>query len=254
MINLSGKRILVTGVATGIGRAVALKVAAAGAKVAGFDVDRTKGTATMAEAGAAATRFWQVDVTDEAAVVRAIDESAQWLGGLDVLLHVAGVIHGVMADIDDLTTDIWTKVIDVNLTGSFLVAREAARIMKRAGRGAIVLTASGAGVTGGSASIPYAPSKGGVHGLTMVLAMHLAKYGIRVNDVCPGKVDTPMVAAGREQVLRHTGRRPAPPLPDGSGSPFLYEGGLSSPDGVAEVYAFLASDMADYVRGSIFTR
>lgn len=195
-----------------------------------------------------------MDVTDEAAVVRAIDESAQWLGGLDVLLHVAGVIHGVMADIDDLTTDIWTKVIDVNLTGSFLVAREAARIMKRAGRGAIVLTASGAGVTGGSASIPYAPSKGGVHGLTMVLAMHLAKYGIRVNDVCPGKVDTPMVAAGREQVLRHTGRRPAPPLPDGSGSPFLYEGGLSSPDGVAEVYAFLASDMADYVRGSIFTR
>jgi 3-oxoacyl-[acyl-carrier protein] reductase len=126
--------------------------------------------------------------------------------------------------------------------------------MKRAGRGVIVLTASGAGVTGGSASIPYAPSKGGVHGLTMVLAMHLARYGIRVNEVCPGKIDTPLVAKGREEVFRHTGRRPAPPAPDGGGSPFLFEGNLGAPEGVAEVYAFLASDQADYVRGAIFTR
>jgi len=253
MVQLRDKRIIVTGAASGIGRAVAFKVAGYGATLAAFDQNRAAGEAVVAEIGSAA-RFWPVDIADRTAVETAVREAADWMGGLDVLLHIAGIIQGTMADIEDVTAEIWDRVIDVNLTGSFVVARECARIMKRSGRGAIVLTASGAGVTGGSASIAYAPSKGGVHGLAMVLEMHLGKHGIRVNDVCPGKVDTAMIAAGRAEVFRNTGQRPVPPPPGGNGSPFLYEGNLSPPEAVAEVYAFLASDQADYVRGSIFTR
>lgn len=253
MTELTGKRILVTGAASGIGRAVAVKVATYGAQVAALDRDLDSGHATVAAIGPKA-RFWHADITSEAAVTTAVNEAAAWMGGLDVLLHVAGIIEGTMAEIDDITEAVWDRVIDVNLTGSFIVARESAKLMKRAGKGVIVLTASGAGVTGGSASIAYAPSKGGVHGLAMSLAMHLSKYGIRVNDVCPGKVDTAMIKAGREEVFRNTGKRPAPASASGDGSPFLFEGNLSAPDGVAEVYAFLASDQADYVRGSVFTR
>jgi len=253
--DLDGKRIIVTGSASGIGRAVALRVAAGGARVAAFDRDAAAGAATAAaitEAGGTARHF-TVDVADEAAVAAATDTAAAWLGGLDAVLHIAGIIRATMEEIEDLTEATFDHVQDVNLKGSFLVAKHAARIMKPQRHGVIVLTASGAGVLGGSASIAYAPSKGGVHGLAMVLAQHLGKHGIRVNDVCPGKVDTAMIAAGRDEVFRNTGRRPAPPQPDGSGSPFLYEGNLSDPAGVAEVYAFLASDRAALVRGSLFT-
>ncbi len=255
MTDLVGKRIIVTGTASGIGRAVALRVAAGGAHVGAFDRDSAAGAATVAAIAAAGGtgRHYTVDVTQEAAVEAATDAAAAWLGGLDAVLHIAGIISGTMQDIEDLTEAVFDQVQDVNLKGSFLIAKHAARIMKRQGRGVIVLTASGAGVTGGSASIAYAPSKGGVHGLAMALAQHLAKYGIRVNDVCPGKVDTAMIAAGRDEVFRNTGRRPAPAQLDGSGSPFLYEGNLSDPAGVAEVYAFLASDRAALVRGSMFT-
>ena len=253
MVDLSGKRILVTGVASGIGRAVAKKVGAYGATVAAFDRDATGGKAAIAALGDRA-RFRALDITDEAAVTEAVGEAASWMGRFDVLLHIAGVIEGTMAEIDDITDAVWHRVIGVNLTGSFVVARECAKLMRRAGGGVIVLTASGAGVTGGSASIAYAPSKGGVHGLAMSLAMHLAKYNIRVNDVCPGKVDTAMIAAGREQVFRNTGKRPQPASESVDGSPFLFEGNLSPPEGIAEVYAFLSSDQAEFVRGSIFTR
>jgi NAD(P)-dependent dehydrogenase (short-subunit alcohol dehydrogenase family) len=253
--DLDGKRIIVTGTASGIGRAVALRVAAGGARVAAFDRHEAAGAATVAAITAAGgtARHHTVDVAQEETVAAATDEAVAWLGGLDAVLHVAGVISGIMQDIEDLTGAVFDHVQDVNLKGSFLVAKHAARIMKPQRRGVIVLTASGAGVVGGSASIAYAPSKGGVHGLAMALAQHLAKYGIRVNDVCPGKVDTAMISAGREEAFRNTGHRPAPPQPDGSGSPFLYEGNLSDPAGVAEVFAFLASDRAALVRGSIFT-
>ena len=256
MAELEGKRIIVTGAATGIGRATALLVGARGAAVAAFDVNDRDGEAAVAgiEAGGGRGRYWHVDVACEAEVAAGVEAAAAWMGGLDVLLHIAGVIEGVMADIADVDEAIWDRVLDVNLKGSFLMAKHAALAMRRSGGGVIVLTASGAGVTGGSAAIPYAPSKGGVHGLAMVLERHLAADGIRVVDVCPGKVETPLVTAGREEYFRRTGRRPEPAPADGSGSPFLYEGHLSPPEAIAEAYAFLASDRASHVRGSIFTR
>ncbi len=255
MPRLSDKRIIVTGAASGIGRATAICVACYGARVAAFDIDDRgrEAVRTIASAGGVA-RFWRVDVSDETSVSRSVDDACQWLGGLDVLLHIAGVIQGVMVDIADVSETVWDRVVEVNLKGSFLMAKHAAKRMKSAGHGVIVLPASQGGVTGGAASIPYAPSKGGVHGLMLVLAEKLATQGIRVNEVCPGKVDTGMIAIGREEVYQNTGRRPEPAPADGSGSPFLNEGNLSRPEGVAEIYAFLASDEADDIQGSIFTR
>ena len=136
-------------------------------------------------------------------------------------------------------------MVGVNLTGSFLVAKAVVPAMKRAGRGVIILVASGAGVRGGSSSVAYGSSKGAVHGLAMVLEPQLAPLGIRVNDVCPGSLDTPLK---RQNVI--DGAVAHGEDPDAA----LARAGLGDPRGVARVLAFLASDDADYVRGSIFTR
>ena len=139
---------------------------------------------------------------------------------------------------------IWDPVIDVNVKGSYLVSKHVARYMKEQRSGVIVLTSSGSGVLGGSSSYAYGASKGGTHGLAMTLDGHLSRFGIRVNDMLPGELDTPLKVAATEEMLRNTGNRA------------VYErtmANLASPDGVAAVMAFLASDDAAYVRGSIRT-
>jgi NAD(P)-dependent dehydrogenase (short-subunit alcohol dehydrogenase family) len=117
--------------------------------------------------------------------------------------------------------------------------------MRRAGKGTIVLIASGAGVRGGSSSVAYGSSKGAVHGLAMVLEPQLAPHGIRVNDVCPGSLDTPLKRQNVIDGARARGQ---------SADEALAKANLADPIGVARVLAFLASDEADYVRGSVFTR
>ena len=247
MGRLDGKRILVTGAATGIGRATAIRVASDGARVAAFDIEDGSASATLAaieEAGGSA-RYWHVDVTDEAGVSAAVDEAAEWMGGgIDALLHMAGILKGAGLDITKVDDAIWDPVIDVNVKGSYLVSKHVARYMKEQRSGVIVLTSSGSGVLGGSSSYAYGASKGGTHGLAMTLDGHLSKFGIRVHDMLPGELDTPLKVAATEEVLRNTGDRAG------------YErtmANLASPDGVAAVIAFLASDDADYVRGSIRT-
>ncbi len=247
MSRLSGKRILVTGAATGIGRATAIRVASEGARVALFDINDSGASETLTaiEETGGESRYWHVDVADEASVSAAVDEAAGWMdGGLDVLLHIAGVLTGAGLDITEVDDAIWDHVIDVNVKGSFLVCKHAARYMEEQGSGVIVLTSSGSGVLGGSSSVAYGTSKGGTHGLTLVLSEHLSKFGIRVNDVLPGELETPLKLSAMEEILRNTGDRAG------------YErtvANLSAPEGVAAVMAFLASDDADYVRGSIRT-
>lgn len=246
-MSLDGKRIILTGGATGIGRSTAIRVASEGAKVAFFDVndsDADSTLSTITDAGGEA-RYWHVDVVDEAAVQNGVDEAVEWLGGgVDVLLSIAGVLKGAQVPIDEFPTDVWDFVLDINLKGTFLVVKHVTRHMIPAGAGTIIITSSGAGVTGGSSSYAYGSSKGGTHGLTMVLDSHLGKQGIRVNDVLPGSLDTPLK---RAQVAA---------VRDASGDEENYGkmmDNLASPDGVASVMAFLASDEADYVRGSIRT-
>jgi NAD(P)-dependent dehydrogenase (short-subunit alcohol dehydrogenase family) len=247
-VDLKGKRIIVTGAATGIGRATAIRVARDGARVATFDVNDAEAQKTVATIGerGGQSRFWHVDVTMEAQVKDGIAGAVSWLGGgVDVLLHLAGILQGPHVEITDFTEATWDRVIDVNLKGSFLMSKHAAGHMQKAGKGVIVLTASGAGVTGGSSSFAYGSSKGGVHGLAMVMAAALGAKGIRVNDVAPGALATPLKIGQVEESYRRTGDRTA------------YEAAMKSllpPEGVASVMAFLASDDADYVRGTVFTK
>ena len=247
MAMLEGKRVLVTGAATGIGRATSARAASEGARVAMFDIndsDANEAVRTIQDTGGVA-RFWHVDVTADDDVRNAVDEVAQWLGGgIDVLAHLAGILKGSGLDITDVDDAIWDPVIDVNLKGSYIVVKHVARHMIEQRSGVIVLTSSGAGVLGGSSSIAYGASKGGTHGLALTLAGHLSRFGIRVNDILPGNLETPLKLGATEEHLQNTGDR---------GAYDSTMAGLSSPEGVASVIAFLASNDADYVRGSITT-
>ena len=163
MSRLRGKRILVTGAATGIGRATAIRVASEGARVAMFDINDAGATETLAtiEGEGGKARYWHVNIADETAVIAAVDEAAQWMGGgLDVLLHIAGVLHGAGVELTDLDDGIWDPVIDVNVKGSYLMSKHLARYMKAQESGVIVLTASGSGVLEGSSSIAYGHQQG----------------------------------------------------------------------------------------------
>lgn len=245
---LSGKRIIVTGAATGIGRATVLKVASQGARVAALDVNDADGAAVVeaARTSGAACRYWHVDVSAEPEVEAAVAEATEWLGGgPDVLLHLAGILKGARVDLADFPEATWDDVMDVNLKGSFLVSKHVGGRMKEAGSGVIVLTASWAGVIGGSSSYAYGSSKGGVHALAMVLRDRLAEHGVRVNDVAPGQVLSPLKVSVVEEIFRETGDCAA------------YEAQLADlvqPEGIANVMAWLASDDANDVIGTIFTR
>jgi NAD(P)-dependent dehydrogenase (short-subunit alcohol dehydrogenase family) len=245
-VDLTGKRIIVTGGATGIGRATALRASAYGARVALFDVNDDDGAATVNdinESGGDA-RYWHVDVADSAAVSGGVSAAESWLGGIDVLIHLAGVLQGASVDLDEFPDETWDRVLDINLRGSFLMAKHVATIMKKQRRGTIILTSSGAGVLGGSSSFAYGSSKGGVHGLALVMQGSLEKYGIRVNDILPGSVNTPLKVGQLKRTYELTGNQAQ------------YEnamGQLASPDDVSKILVFMASDDADVLRGSVRT-
>ena len=247
-MRLANKRIIVTGAATGIGRATARLTAAEGARVAALDINDGDGRSVVdaiCRSGGAA-RYWHADVRDGGQVSAAVAEVLDWFGGgVDVLLHLAGILQGAAVELPAFSDAVWDEVLDVNLKGSFLVCKQVAEPMIAAGSGVIVLCSSGAGVSGGSSSFAYGSSKGATHGLTLVMAQRLAPHGIRVHDVCPGSVETPLKVAQLRAVLRQDGDRAA------------FEQAMRNlvpADGIAPVFAFLASDEARYLRGTLFTR
>jgi NAD(P)-dependent dehydrogenase (short-subunit alcohol dehydrogenase family) len=185
---------LVTGGGSGIGLATVERLLEAGWKVAA--VDRDEGAlAGLAAKTAKPQRLFTstLDVTNEAAAEKAIAMAGEALGGIDGVVNSAGIA----ADIPALDTpvDLFRKILDVNVVGTFIVARAAARLMRNTGGGAIVNISSISGLRGSKGRSAYGASKGAVVVLTQVLANDLARYGIRVNAVAPGPVDTPMVQA-----------------------------------------------------------
>lgn len=230
---LEGRRALVTGAGSGIGRAIALRLAEEGADVVVNYHANGAGAEEVAAAVAALggrALVVQADVRDAAAVEAMVARAAQAWGGLDVLVNNAGVVR--RGGLQDISEAMWDEVVDVNLKGTFLCAQAAARHMTG---GAIVNIASMRGVEGGSSSAHYAAAKAGVIALTKTLARELAP-AIRVNAVAPGYVETRLQAglsADQRQAIAAT-------------TPLAR---IGRPEEVAAAVAFLASDDGAFVTG-----
>ena len=190
----SGRAAIVTGGASGIGFACAKALLAAGWKVGILDRDeKALDRARERLRGERAVRIGVLDVTDEPAAIAAINGMAQAFGRLDGVLNSAGI--GTDVHVLDTPVDLFRKILDINVTGTFIVGRAAARIMRKKGGGAIVNVGSIAGVRGSKGRVAYGASKGAVHNLTKVMAVDLARFNIRVNAIAPGPVETPLVKA-----------------------------------------------------------
>lgn len=244
--DLKNKKIIVTGIATGIGKSITTRLSAYGSKIAALDIDKENGSNTVFNAIECGgdIKFFYTDVQNESNVKKSIKDSIAWLNGVDVLIHTAGILDGANVEISDFSESTWDEVIGVNLKGSFLITKYVSKFMIKQKYGAIILTASVAGVHGGSSSYAYGSSKGGVHGLSLVLEQNLSKYGIRVNDVLPGSVKTPLKIKNVKDTHKNDDKL--------SINQRINE--LVSPDDIAKVYAFLASEEASMIRGSIRTR
>jgi len=242
----AAQRAIVTGGASGIGRAAATLLGARGWHVVVIDIDDGAGAelSRTARLSGHAVDFLRADISDEDETRAAMADAVSILGGVDVLVTAAGIMRGQLLDIREHDEAMWDEVIDVNLKGAFLAVRAVAPVMLERGAGSIILVASKGGVAVGSGSFSYGASKGGVHGLALTLERHLGPAGIRVNDVCPGNVDTPLFRRSiREGVERGADAAAAEEaLAD-----------LTTPGAVAELIAFLASDAASAVRGTVFT-
>lgn len=187
---LEGRRIVVTGAASGIGAAFARLAAGEGARVACFDRN-AEGGAALAASLSVPGCSQQVDVTDPDEVKRALEFAAKVLGGIDGLVNSAGVV--ALSPIMEMSIETWRKVIDVNLTGTFLVSQAAVPYLRAASHASMVNIASAQALMPIAGSSAYAASKGGVQSLSKALAAELAP-DIRVNCICPGLIDTPMNA------------------------------------------------------------
>ena len=235
-------RALVTGAASGIGRATAVLLAERGAAVACLDVNGDGLAETAAAIGERAATL-VCDVTDLAAVETAVARAAAELGGLDAVANVAGV-GDFTGDVTEIAPEEWTRVLAINLTGAFHVSRAAIPHLRAAGGGAIANVSSQFGLVGCLASPAYCASKAGLIGLTRAMAVDHTEEGIRVNCVCPGPIDTPMLAwtdATPELTARERARTQGRNLAGRSGRP----------GEIAATIAFMLSDEVGFMSGSI---
>lgn len=237
----AGKIVLVTGAQRGIGRAVAIRFAQAGADVAlNFLDDEASAKAAAAEITALGRRATTLaaDVAKPADARRLVAEAERALGPLDVLVNNAAIFP--RAPFLELSEDTWDAVLSTNLKATFVCSQEAARRMKAAGRpGVIINLSSGAPYRGSMRATAYMASKLGIVGLTRGMARELAPHGIRVNAVAPGITNTAMPRLGNtEESLAALGR--ANPT-----------GRLAEPDDIADVIVFLATDAARYLVGQL---
>jgi 3-oxoacyl-[acyl-carrier protein] reductase len=242
-MNVDGKVALVTGAARGLGFAIAQRLARDGYRVAMVDLDPAVENAArrLCEAGCAA-RAIGLDIADEAAVRTLPDRLGDWWPGLTVLVNNAGISpkhEGRKREVADMPLDEWRRVLDVNLTGTFLVTRTCIPALKRHGWGRIVMITSQAART--RTPVPgahYQASKSGMTALARVLAGELAQFGITVNCVAPGRIESEMTGA----VAADVNAQLAAAIPAGR---------LGQPEEVAAAVSYFASKDASYSTGAV---
>ena len=240
---LQGKVALVTGAASGIGRATSFLFAREGASVVLADI-REEGREVADEivtAGGRA-RFVRADVTKATDCAAAVGEAVRSFGRLDIVFNNAGIIR--RASVVETSEEEWDRVMAVNVKSIFLMSKAAIPVMARGGGGVVVNTGSGWGVVGGRNAASYCASKGAVVNLTRAMALDHAPQGIRVNCVCPGDTDTPML---REEA-RQLGEDTASFLEGSARRPL---GRMGRPEEIAQAVLFLASDAASFITGSV---
>lgn len=245
----AGRIALVTGGSSGIGRAAAEVLAAAGAAVAVGGLDAADTYETVEAITAAGGRALPVvaDVTDSAAVTEAVQRTVSAFGGLDVLVTSAGIQrYGNVADTDDKT---WDEVFAVNVKGVFLAARAALPYLRRSTTGGAVVVVSSVQARAAQSNVAaYAAAKGALTALVRSMAVDEGPFGVRVNAVCPGSVDTPMLRRSAELFSDGTGASAHRLLDDwGRAHPL---GRIAQPREVAEVIAFLAGTRAGFLTGA----
>jgi NAD(P)-dependent dehydrogenase (short-subunit alcohol dehydrogenase family) len=239
---------LVTGAGSGIGAAVARRLAADGLRVAVTDLDPAAAEATLASVRSAGgtAAAWRLDVTDESAIEEVAAAAEAALGSLAAVVASAGIVHA--APFTELRRTDWDRVLSVNLTGTLLVFQAVARrLLARGAAGSLVAIASVAGRGGRPMEAHYAASKAGVISLVRSASQALAPSGIRVNAVCPGVVDTEMTRALHEARARETGV-----AAEDSRAAMVQRIPLrrmASPEEVADAAAWLVSDAAGYITG-----
>jgi NAD(P)-dependent dehydrogenase (short-subunit alcohol dehydrogenase family) len=236
----TGRNALVTGAASGIGRATALRLAAEGAAVVAVDVNAELLAKLSVDAeglGGGGVSTLIGDVRSEADVARMVDEAVDRLGTLDVVVNVAGVLS--FSHSHEQSLEEWNRLIGINLTGTFLVCRQVLPHLISSG-GNIVNLASTAAHKGQPWAAAYGASKGGVLALTRALAVEYAGAGVRVNSISPGAIDTPITQAFH--------------LPEGADIKLLGRvtpiGAFGTPEGIAAAIAYVASDEASHMNGA----
>ena len=239
MMDFADKVVLVTGAASGMGAATAREFSAAGARV--LVVDRNAELAVQVASDISADPPLIGDVSDSAFCQQAVATAVERYGRLDILVNAAGII--VRADGPGTTDEQWQRIMNVNVNGVFYMSRAAVAVMKEQGSGAIVNFGSIWGEVGAAGVMAYCASKGAVHQITRAMALDHVKDGIRINAVCPGEVNTPMLTSERSApVTAEMMQALADSVPMGR---------LAAPVEIARVVLFLSSGAASYMTGAM---
>ena len=243
LISLEGKTALVTGAASGIGRGIASRLAEFGAAVVLLDIDEKKGLEATGEiiARGGKARFIKCDVRSDADCRSAADKAVREFGRIDILCNNAGV--AIRKNVVDLKEEEWDLALDVMLKGAYLLSHHVIPIMVRGGGGSIINTGSGWSLKGGPKAASYCAAKGGILNLTRAMALDHGKDGIRINCVCPGDIDTPMLRGECVQL----GEDMEVFMKEAAARPIARVG---TPEDVANAVLFFASDLAKWVTGA----
>jgi NAD(P)-dependent dehydrogenase (short-subunit alcohol dehydrogenase family) len=238
---LTGRRVLITGGAKGIGLATVTRFLTEGAQVAALDRDEAALATLRGRLNGARLHTAPADVADPVAVEAAVENCATALGGIDGVVNAAGI--DLVADIEAMTLTDWSRMLAVNLTGPVLVMRAAYSHLRAAGRGTIVNVSSGAGLMPLKHRTAYCASKAGLQMASKALAMEAAEFGIRVNTVCPGAVETDLFRSGID----------AAPDPNAAYEAVRARYALAriaAPEEIAAAILWLTSTESSYVTGT----